>query len=74
MTQINIMERGDTVLTVDSHFLAIRKASGEVEIYRVILTGDGRFTVEPKKIAVIGYGDGMIRDQDPDGKATYFSF
>ena len=74
MTQINILEHGDTVLTVDSRFIAVRKTSGEVEIYRVTMTGDSRFTVDPKKIAVIGYGDGMIRDPDPDGKATYFSF
>ena len=58
MTEINVLNKGDRVLTADGRILAIQRKNGTVDVYRVV--DEETYLVDPVKIACIGYGSGTV--------------
>lgn len=73
MLNINILRKGDDVLTINERFLAVKRKNGEIDIFNVYFNEEGIF-VDPVKTAVIGYGNGIIEKQLDDGETTIFRF
>lgn len=73
MFDINILKKGDDVLSINSHFLAIKRKSGEVDIYNVFFSEDG-FCIDPVKTATIGYGNGTVEKILDDGETKLIEF
>lgn len=74
MIDIKILKKGDSVLTVNDRFLAVKRESGEVDIYRVMFNDENELAIDPVKSAVIGYGEGMVSKTLEDGETTLFTF
>lgn len=74
MIEINILNKGDSVIAINEQFLAIKRKSGEIDIYRVMFNAEGEFSIDPVKAAVIGFGDGVVSKKLDDGDTTVFTF
>ena len=74
MTNINILKKGDEVLTVNERLLAVKRKNGTVDIYNVMYNEENEFFVDPLKAAVIGYGEGVVGKTLEDGETTVFTF
>jgi len=59
MTNINILNKGDTVIHINEQFLAVKRKDGTVDIYNVAFSDEG-LIVDPVKSACIGYGKGTV--------------
>lgn len=66
MMNIDIMTKGDRVLSVTESFIAIRKRTGEI-ILLPISKVDGGIRVELEKMVTISYGDDVIEAVTVDG-------
>ena len=66
MMNIDIMTKGDRVLSVTESFIAIRKHTGEI-ILLPISKVDGGIRVELEKMVTISYGDDVIEAVTVDG-------
>ena len=73
MTHINVLNRGDEVIFISDSYLAVRRKKGQVDIYQV-MTGEGAFTIDPIRVAVIGYGEGTVETEAEDGTTKFISF
>lgn len=73
MININVLRRGDEVLTINEKFLAIKREDGTVDIYNVFFNEDGIY-VDPIISANIGYGEGMIEKMLDDGETKIVEF
>lgn len=74
MNEINILHKGDTVLSINDRFLAIKRKNGEVDIYNVVFSNDGNFLIDPIKSAKIGYGEGVVSKTLEDGETKLFTY
>ena len=74
MLKANILQKGDEVLSINEHFLAIKRKNGEVDIYRIMYNDNSEIYIDPIKMAMVGYGSGTVEKDLDDGKTTVFSF
>lgn len=74
MIEINILKKGDSVLSINDRFLAVKRKNGEVDIYKVMFNDDGELAIDPLKSTTIGYGDGIVSKKLDDGETTIFTF
>lgn len=74
MTNINIMKKGDSVIAINEHFLAVKRKDGTVDVFNVCFNENNEFFVDPIKASHIGYGDGTVSKEIDDGETTIFSF
>ena len=73
MININVLKKGDEVLTINEKFLAIKRKDGTVDIYNVFFNEEGIY-VDPIRSAIIGYGEGMIEKLLDDGETKIVEF
>ena len=66
MVAINLLKAGDEVLTINEHFLAIKRKKGNVDIYNLFWNEEG-ICVDPLKIATVGFGSGTVEKSLDDG-------
>lgn len=59
-TTIKIMKKGDRVLFVSGNFIAIEKASREVDLVPLEVDENGLPRVKENQIVTIGYGNNEI--------------
>lgn len=74
MVSIEILNKGDSVLTITDQFLAIRRKNGEVDIFNVMVNEANEFCIDPIKSAVIGFGSGIVGKTLDDGETTVYQF
>ncbi len=74
MISINVLKKGDEVLTINERFLAIRRKNGTVDIFNVMFNEQNEIFVDPVKAAVIGYGEGTVGKELEDGATTVYTF
>ena len=58
--KINVLRRGDEVLSVTQNFIAVKRVSGEVDLLPLIIDEEG-MRIDSDKIVTIGYGDNEIK-------------
>lgn len=73
MININLLKKGDEVLSMNEKFLAIKRKDGTVDVYNVFFNEEGVY-VDPIKTAVIGYGEGTVEKVLDDGETRIVSF
>lgn len=73
MFEINVMKRGDEVLAINERFLAIKRKNGTVDIFNVMYNEANELLIDPVKVAVIGYGEGMV-GKKLDEETTIYTF
>ena len=73
MISVNLMKKGDSVLSLTENYLSIQRKNGEVDVFKVISEPD-RFYVDPLKVATIGYGDGTVEEINDEGDVKVLSF
>lgn len=73
MITINVLKKGDEVISLNEHFLAVKRKNGEVDVYNVYFNEEGIY-IDPLKTAIIGYGNGTVEKQLNDGETTVFEF
>ncbi|MBR6718251.1 MAG: hypothetical protein IKI77_07910 [Oscillospiraceae bacterium] len=73
MLNVNFMQKGDEVLSITDHILAIRRKNGEVDLFKVIIGDDEEMPIyiDPVKLCVIGYGNGTVEKELDDGTKLY---
>lgn len=73
MLNVNFLQKGDEVLSITDHILAVRRKNGEVDLYKVVVGDDEEMPiyVDPIKIAVIGFGNGTVEKELDDGTKLY---
>lgn len=64
--KVNIMQDGDRVIGVTNEFVAVERASGEVDIVP-LFREDNRIRVDTQHILTIGYGENTVQVQTEDG-------
>ncbi len=74
MVKINILKKGDEVISVTDNFLAVKRKNGGVDIFRVMMTEENEFCIDPVKVTSIGYGTGTVSKDLDDGNTTVYSF
>lgn len=73
MININVLKKGDEVLTINEKFLAVKRKDGTVDIYNVFFNEEGIY-VDPIRSAIIGYGEGMVEKLLDDGETRIVEF
>ena len=51
---INVLRRGDEVLSVTQNFIAVKRVSGEVDLLPLVIDEEG-MRIDSEKIVTIGY-------------------
>lgn len=74
MISINVLGKGDEVLTVNEKFLAIKRKNGKVDIFNVLFNDGGEVLIDPVKSAEIGFGSGTVEKTLGDGEIKVFTF
>ena len=74
MINIDILKKGDEVLSINERFLAIRRKSGVVDIFNVFINQENELSIDPIKAAAIGFGEGTVSKVLDDGETTVFTF
>lgn len=74
MVNIDVLKKGDEVLSINERFLAVKRNNGVVDIYAVFFTEENELTIDPVKTTVIGFGDGLVSKKLDDGETTIFTF
>ena len=70
--KINVLRRGDEVLSVTQNFIAVKRVSGEVDLLPLIIDEEG-MRIDSDKIVTIGYGENEIKtDLDNGGFVETF--
>ena len=64
--KINVLRRGDEVLSVTQNFIAVKRVSGEVDLLPLIIDEEG-MRIDSDKIVTIGYGDNEIKNNLENG-------
>lgn len=64
--RINVMSKGDKVLSVTSEFVAVQRKNGEVDIVPLI-TDDTGLRIDTENIVTIGYGNNTVQTEVIDG-------
>ena len=73
MVDINILKKGDEVLTINERFLAVKRKNGTVDIFSIMYNEANELLIDPVKAAVIGYGEGTV-SMKLDEETTIFTF
>ena len=58
--RINILKKGDKVLSVSSNFVAVSRKNGEVDLIPFAYDQEGSIRIAEDKIITIGYGDNTV--------------
>jgi hypothetical protein len=58
--RINILKKGDSVLSINQDIVAVQRKNGEVDIFRFFFDENNLPRIEIDKKSTIGYGDGSI--------------
>lgn len=74
MINIDILKKGDEVLTINERFLAVKRKNGSVDIYNIMYNEENEIYVDPIKAAVIGFGEGTVGKTLEDGETTVYTF
>lgn len=74
MININILHKGDEVITINERFLAIKRKGGTVDIFNVIYNEKNEILIDPVKTAMIGFGEGTVSKESDDGETTLYTF
>ena len=74
MINIDILKKGDEVLTVNERFLAVKRKNGTVDIFNIMYNEENEVFIDPIKAAVIGYGEGTVGKTLDDGETTIYTF
>lgn len=69
--KINVLKKGDRVISVTSEFVAVQRKNGEVDIIPLIRDGTG-FRVDIENIVTIGYGNNTVQAEAGDIVVTIF--
>ena len=73
MLKINILKKGDSVIFMNERVLAVKRKNGTVDLFRIAFTQDDLY-VDPVRMAVIGYGEGLIEREQEDGVTKLIMF
>lgn len=63
--KINILQKGDRVLTVTKEFIAVQRKNGEVDIVMLVRDETG-LRIDTENIVTIGYGHYSVEVTDGD--------
>lgn len=63
--RINILQKGDKVLTVTKEFIAVQRKNGEVDIVMLVRDETG-LRIDTENIVTIGYGHYSVEVTDGD--------
>lgn len=74
MFNIDILKKGDEVLSINDKFLAVKRKNGTVDIYKVMFNEENEIFIDPIKAAIIGYGEGTVGKTLEDGETTVYTF
>ena len=66
MIRIDILNKGDEVISVTNSFIAIRRNNGEVDLVPIEETNTG-IRVDENGIVTIGYGDNAVTIEHESG-------
>ena len=69
--KINVLKKGDRVISVTSEFVAVQRKNGEVDISPLIRDGTG-LRVDIENIVTIGYGNNTVQAEAGDIVVTTF--
>lgn len=58
--RIDILKKGDEVLSVDKDFIAVKRVNGEVDLIPLIDDEETGLRINVSKIVTIGYGDNTV--------------
>lgn len=53
--KINILQEGDSVISVTNELVAIQRRNGEVDLLKLLIA-DGRIRVDQENVVTISYG------------------
>ncbi|MBR6537682.1 MAG: hypothetical protein IKT67_10840 [Lachnospiraceae bacterium] len=70
--RINVLKKGDRVMSVMPEMIVVERKNGEVDIIPLLI--DGRnVRIDYENITTIGYGNNVVEIQNEDGfKVTNF--
>ncbi len=74
MININILKKGDEVLSINERFLEVKRKNGIVDIFNVMYNDQNELLIDPVKAAVIGFGEGTVSKELEDGETTIYTF
>lgn len=69
--KIEVLKKGDHVISVTSDFIAVERKNGEVDIIPFIKDGDA-LRIDAENIMTIGYGDNIVQTVAGDVTITTF--
>ncbi|WP_191014002.1 hypothetical protein [Treponema zioleckii] len=65
--RIEILRKGDEVLTVTSNFIAVKRKNSEVDLIPLVDDSGTGLRVDEKRIVTIGFGNNMVTEETEDG-------
>ena len=66
MMKIDVLKKGDSVLSVTGEFIAIRRKNGEVDIIPFVKEETG-WRVDLEQLVTIGYGENTVTFETENG-------
>ena len=70
--RINVLKRGDRVMSVLPEMIVVERKNGEVDIIPLLID-ERNVRIDYENIITIGYGNNVVEVQDEDGiKVTNF--
>lgn len=70
--RINVLKKGDRVMSVNQETIVVERKNGEVDIIPIIVDGNN-VRIDYENITTIGYGNNVVEIQDENGvKITNF--
>lgn len=64
--RINVMHKGDKVLSVTNRLIAIQRENGEVDIIPFLTDKEGMW-IDTENIVTVGYGNNTVESEVVDG-------
>lgn len=64
--RINVMNKGDKVLSVTNRLIAIQRKNGEVDIIPFLTDKEGMW-IDTENIVTVGYGNNTVESEVVDG-------
>lgn len=71
--KINILKKGDEVLSVTENLIVVRRKNGEVDMIPVLREEIG-FRVDTENIVTIGYGNNTVEMTDEESDMKIINF
>ena len=69
--RIDILRKGDQVISVTKEFIAVQRKNGEVDIVPIIMDG-AAVRVDTENITTIGFGEYVVQTQVGNVTVTTF--